>query len=144
MSKAQSNTFFNGYPISRLNDSSSSSGSTSPNLPRPPRLPVCSSPILYNNNHIEQVPKLPPKPGQTGGTKRKLPQRNPSRLYRIGNVLFWYILKIETQVILTIFFQKSKSEFFSFFTIFLQIVQNSDFDVNDSLNSPISRIFPIY
>ena len=70
--------------FSRLNDSSSSSGSTSPNLPRPPRLPVCSSPILYNNNHIEQVPKLPPKPGQTGGTKRKLPQRNPSRLYRIG------------------------------------------------------------
>ena len=63
--------------FSRLNDSASSSGSTSPNLPRPPRLPVSSSPIL-NNNHIEQVPKLPPKP-----IKRKLPQRNPSRLYRI-------------------------------------------------------------
>lgn len=45
--------------FSKLNESSSSSGSASPTLPRPPKLPVSSSPI-HNNNHIK-APKLPPK-----------------------------------------------------------------------------------
>ena len=74
--------------FSKLNESSSSDGSSSPNLPRPPRLPISSSPILNNNNnHItEQIPKLPPRSRGTlgevkrlAGVKRKAPQRNPSR-----------------------------------------------------------------
>ncbi len=56
--------------FSKLNDSTSSSGSTSPILP-PKKLPLSSSPIHNNNN---RPPKLPP---------RKPPNRNPSRLYRV-------------------------------------------------------------
>ena len=53
-----------------LNDSSSSSRSTSPSTtsdgsyPRPPQMPMSSSPILNNNNYDIQTilpPKLPPR-----------------------------------------------------------------------------------
>ena len=50
-----------------LNDSSSSSRSTSPSsntFPRPPQMPMSSSPILNNNNYSEHTklpPKLPPR-----------------------------------------------------------------------------------
>jgi hypothetical protein len=82
--------------FSRLNSSSSSSGTTSPKLARcrpPPVLPRCSSPLIetastcdhrrmnINNNLLP--PKLPPKPAPRTATKRKAAQRNPSRLYRI-------------------------------------------------------------
>lgn len=67
--------------FSKLNESSSSSGSASPTLPTSrTKLPRSSSPILNNNNNVAKPPKLPPK---TQGLKRKIPQRNPSRLYRI-------------------------------------------------------------
>lgn len=67
--------------FSKLNESSSSSGSASPTLPsKSSRLPRSSSPIL-NNNNVQAPPKLPPKNQQA--LKRKIPQRNPSRLYRI-------------------------------------------------------------
>ncbi len=88
--------------FSRLNSSSSSlsTASLTSTLPRPPSLPRSSSPIIEtnnNNNNDVAPPKLPPKPSTStlrstgssaatsvcGHRKRKAPQRNPSRLYRI-------------------------------------------------------------
>ena len=61
-----------------LNDSSSSSRSTSPTAStyqnghgfKPPQMPMSSSPILNNNNHIEAIlpPKLPPRKKVAGIT----------------------------------------------------------------------------